>query len=60
VKETRFEAVSSIQQSLRRYGKKGFLGHSICGVTEANAVVKRSGTILGDSTNKNFLYFFSG
>jgi hypothetical protein len=63
MKGTRFEAVSSIHQTVTRelkgYGKKRFLGHPIRYMRDVNVVRKRAGTILSYDIN-NFLCVFMG
>jgi hypothetical protein len=63
MKGMRFEAVSSVQQTvtreLRRYGKKRFLGHLILCMSDVNVVRKQAGIILSDGINI-FLSFLCG
>jgi hypothetical protein len=64
MKGTRFEAVSSIQQTVTRELKAiredSFLGHSIRCTCDVNVVRKRAGTILSDGINKYFSRFLCG
>jgi hypothetical protein len=61
MKRTRFDAVSSIQQTVTRELKaiweEAFTLYSIRCMSDINIVRKRTGTILSDGINKYFSYF---
>jgi hypothetical protein len=59
MKGMRFEAVSSIQQTVTR-GMKLFLRHLSHCMGDVGIVSKRAGTILSHGINKHFLFIFVG
>jgi hypothetical protein len=60
MKGTRFEAVSSIQQTVSRDLKaireEAFFGHSSRCMGDVNVVRKRAGTIMSDSINTFYIF----